>query len=189
LSAAEPREHRLVTPRIVLNVPEPDAAPLVASYFERNERHLAPWEPPRAAGFKTEAFWRERLARSRLELLEGEALRFFVFADEKVIGACNFTQIARGPFQACYLGYSIDAALEGRGFMSEALRAAIGHVFSVVKLHRIMANHLPENVRSARLLKKLGFAVEGYARDYLFIAGEWRDHVLTALTNHEMLRP
>jgi len=23
--------------------------------------------------------------------------------------------------------------------------------------------------------------VEGYARDYLYIDGEWRDHVLTAL--------
>jgi ribosomal-protein-alanine N-acetyltransferase len=73
--------------------------------------------------------------------------------------------------------------------MSEALRATIAHVFGTLKLHRIMANHLPENTRSAALLKKLGFAVEGYARDYLFIAGAWRDHVLTALTNHAMLRP
>jgi ribosomal-protein-alanine N-acetyltransferase len=29
-------------------------------------------------------------------------------------------------------------------------------------------------------LRALGFTVEGYARDYLFIDGAWRDHVLTA---------
>jgi ribosomal-protein-alanine N-acetyltransferase len=46
-----------------------------------------------------------------------------------------------------------------------------------------MANYIPTNERSGLLLKRLGFAVEGYARDYLLINGQWRDHVLTALTN------
>ncbi len=180
---------RLVTARLVLDVPEPEAAPRVAAYFVRNEEHLAPWEPPRAAGFTGEAFWRERLAKSRLDLLDGQALRFFVFKGDEVVGSVNFTQIARGPFQACYLGYSIDRALEGQGYMSEALRAAIGHVFEQVRLHRIMANHLPENTRSGKLLGKLGFVVEGVARQYLFINGAWRDHVLTALTNPKPMTP
>ena len=45
-----------------------------------------------------------------------------------------------------------------------------------------MANHLPRNERSARLLARLGFEREGYARRYLQIAGVWEDHVLTALS-------
>ncbi len=180
---------RLVTARLVLEVPEPETAPRVAAYFARNEEHLAPWEPPRPAGFTGEAFWRERLAKSRLELLDGQALRFFVFKGNEVAGSVNFTQVARGPFQACYLGYSIDKALEGQGYMSEALRAAIRHVFETVRLHRIMANYLPENTRSGKLLEKLGFVVEGVARQYLFINGAWRDHVLTSLTNPAPMTP
>ena len=35
--------------------------------------------------------------------------------------------------------------------------------------------------RSGRLLERLGFEREGYARRYLCIAGAWEDHVLTAL--------
>ena len=66
--------------------------------------------------------------------------------------------------------------------MSEALRAATAHVFSAMELHRIEANYLPENLRSGRLLLRLGFEVQGYARRYLYIDGAWRDHVLTALT-------
>jgi ribosomal-protein-alanine N-acetyltransferase len=31
-------------------------------------------------------------------------------------------------------------------------------------------------------LQRLGFRVEGLARNYLYINGAWRDHVLTALT-------
>jgi len=33
------------------------------------------------------------------------------------------------------------------------------------------------------VLRRLGFVPQGYARDYLRIDGEWRDHVLTALVN------
>jgi ribosomal-protein-alanine N-acetyltransferase len=67
--------------------------------------------------------------------------------------------------------------------MSEALRAGIAYVFETLGFHRIQANHLPANERSARLLRRLGFSVEGYARDYLYINGAWRDHVLTSLTS------
>jgi ribosomal-protein-alanine N-acetyltransferase len=46
-----------------------------------------------------------------------------------------------------------------------------------------MANYMPGNERSARLLERLGFEREGYAKAYLNIAGRWQDHVLTALVN------
>ncbi|MEL6424370.1 MAG: GNAT family N-acetyltransferase, partial [Pseudomonadota bacterium] len=58
--------------------------------------------------------------------------------------------------------------------------AAIAHVFSDLGITRIQAADLPENHRSARLLHRLGFEREGFVRDYLKIAGRWRDHVLTA---------
>ncbi len=186
MAAAIPR---LATGRLVLEVLEPEEAPRVVRFFARNEAHLAPWEPPRSAGFLTDDFWRERLARNRLEAMNDQSLRFFLVEGAEVVGTLNLTNFMRGPFQACFLGYSIDRDHEGRGFMSEALRAAVGHVWKELRLHRIMANHLPENVRSARLLRKLGFVVEGYARDYLYIAGAWRDHVLTALTNPDPCSP
>jgi ribosomal-protein-alanine N-acetyltransferase len=42
---------------------------------------------------------------------------------------------------------------------------------------------MPRNEKSAKLLKRLNFTIEGYARDYLFIDGKWEDHILTSLTN------
>jgi len=42
---------------------------------------------------------------------------------------------------------------------------------------------VPHNARSGRLLERLGFVNEGLAKDYLFIDGAWRDHVLTARLN------
>ena len=45
-----------------------------------------------------------------------------------------------------------------------------------------MANYMPINFRSAKLLHRLGFTVEGYAKNYLLINNRWEDHVLTALS-------
>jgi ribosomal-protein-alanine N-acetyltransferase len=65
--------------------------------------------------------------------------------------------------------------------MTEGLRALCGYAFGTMGLHRLQANHLPENLKSAAVLRRLGFVVEGYARDFLLIDGRWRDHVLTSL--------
>ena len=65
--------------------------------------------------------------------------------------------------------------------MGEALGALIEYAFTELELHRLMANYRPENERSAAVLARLGFEREGFARDYLYIDGAWRDHVLTAL--------
>jgi ribosomal-protein-alanine N-acetyltransferase len=78
------------------------------------------------------------------------------------------------------LGYSIDAAHEGRGLMREALEAVLADAFGRLGLHRVQANVRPENARSLALLARLGFEREGLAREYLFIDGAWRDHVMTA---------
>ena len=65
--------------------------------------------------------------------------------------------------------------------MHEALSAVCSHAFGALDLHRLMANYQPSNERSAEVLRKLGFSIEGFARDYLFLSGQWRDHVLTSL--------
>jgi ribosomal-protein-alanine N-acetyltransferase len=70
--------------------------------------------------------------------------------------------------------------------MHEALEAAIRYAFDELRLHRIMANYVPTNERSGRVLRRLGFVIEGYARDYLFIGGRFMDHVLTSLTNPKL---
>jgi ribosomal-protein-alanine N-acetyltransferase len=100
-----------------------------------------------------------------------------------MLAGCNFTNIVRGPLQACYLGYSVDQAHQGQGLMREVVQAGIGYMFGAQGLHRIMANHMPSNVRSEKLLRALGFEREGYARAYLHIAGRWEDMVLNALLN------
>jgi len=179
----------LSTPRLLLRAPVPDDAGALARFHVENAAHLDPWSPPRAAALLTEAGWRERVALFEKEAAAGLSRRFLLLAGDELAGVANFTQLFRGPFCRAILGYGLGARHEGRGLMQEALTALIPLVLAEERLHRIEANHLPENHRSARLLARLGFVREGYARDYLYIGGAWRDHVLNAYTNPRPMEP
>ncbi len=177
----------LQTDQLVLTLAVPEAAPRVVAFYRRNWEFLAPWSPPLSHEVLSVAQCRRTLEQWRDEEAAGKSLRLDLFprddARGPLLGRIGFTPVMRGPFQACFLGFMLDHQMEGRGLMREALETAIPFLFRDYGLHRIQAAHLPHNLRSARLLKHLGFIPEGYARDYLYIDGAWRDHVLTALTN------
>ncbi len=181
---------RIETERLLLTIPDVSAASRLLAFVRENMEHFAPWSPPEPEGYYTEKFWRDYLQGAQRQFEQDLSMRLVIFLRDKphgeVLGDCNFTNFVRGPFQACYLGYKISKPFEGQGLMFEALTAAIRYAFETLRLHRIMANYVPTNERSGRLLRKLGFTVEGYARDYLHVGGQWRDHILTSLTNTEL---
>jgi len=169
--------------KIFLSKPGQEA--LFSEYYTRNAGHFSPWNPDTPPGHHGIESWRNRLRE--WEILQDNQISFhFIGLNEKetdIVGSCNITNIVRGPFQACNMGYSVDQAFEGRGYMKTIVCHVIDFAFDELKLNRIMANHMPINDRSANLLESLGFEKEGYAKRYLKIAGKWEDHVLTSLLN------
>lgn len=177
----------LTTERLVLRLPDPELAPAISRYYLDNAAHFAPYCPRRPDGFHSVEQWRIRAADLRKASVGGQALHLHLFRrdgdPQRIVGDVNVTNIVRGAFEAAYLGYQLDREAVGGGLMTEALRATIRYCFDELNLHRLMANYVPTNERSARVLRRLGFVVEGYARDYLLLDGRWKDHVLTSLTN------
>jgi ribosomal-protein-alanine N-acetyltransferase len=162
-----------------------DDAEALHHYERVNRDFLQPWEPERDEHYFSLSNARARVEQQLESMAAGRSV-CFVLVDPKrgaMLGRCNYTHIIGGAFQACYLGFSLAQAVQGQGLMKRSLEAGNRHCFEQIGLHRIMANHLPRNVRSERLLASLGFEKEGYARAYLKIAGMWEDHVLRALTN------
>ena len=83
--------------------------------------------------------------------------------------------------QTATLGYWMGEPFAGRGYMSRAVRAAANFTFGTLRLHRLEAACLAHNASSIRVLERVGFVREGFARSYLRINGRWQDHVLFAL--------
>ncbi len=160
--------------------------PEILRYLKENREFLVPFEPTQPIDFYTRDYWRSSITRSFQQFQNGQALRLFLFEQSNpkvVIGTANFTNFVYYPFYCCSLGYGLAEAKQGKGFMQEALEAGIRYVFAQMQCHRIQANYMPHNQRSGNLLKRLGFTIEGQAKDYLLINGVWQDHVLTSLTN------
>jgi [ribosomal protein S5]-alanine N-acetyltransferase len=175
---------RIGTARLVLRASDPALAPAVAAFYQRTRAAHARWNPPQADTLFTVEGQRERLAQTAQAIADGVSAGWWLcLRDDQsaVIGQTHLSQISRSPFCNAMIGYAIDPAHEGHGLMHEALQAVLADAFGRLGLHRVQANVLPENARSLALLERLGFEREGLAREYLFIDGAWRDHVLTAL--------
>ena len=171
------------TPRTLVRVVDAGDAQRLLHYRVLNREHLAPWEPLRDTSYYTLDHCIQTLADSRDAMRLDRAYPFIVLdlTGGEVIANFTFANIVRGAFQACHLGYSIARSRQGQGLMYEALLAVMPWAFRELDMHRVMANYLPRNERSATLLAQLGFEREGYAKRYLQIAGVWEDHILTAL--------
>lgn len=162
----------------------PSFAPQYARFHTRNRAHfqMAMTQTPELEQVE---HWMEELPRRQAAMDAGQAVHLVGFCKHRPageIGCLNsYWAIEHGDFRACTISFMLDEPLQGRGLMYAAAAPASREVLSRFDLHRIMATHLPENLRSAKLLRKLGFAVEGYARDFVMINGKWRDNVLLSL--------
>lgn len=178
---------KLETKRLLLCLPELGTESLIVKFYQDNEDFLAPWDPKKPEGFYTEEYWKDKNLQAIAEFNNEKSLRLNLFQKEtnELIGMANFTSFERGPFQCCRLGYKLGERFQGKGYMNEALEKAIEYLFDELNFHRIEANYIPANERSGNVLKRLGFVEHGVAKDYLHIAGQWQDHVLTSKTNHQ----
>ena len=176
---------RLIGSRLVIRHLQSHEALLMKEFRLENKSHLKLWEPKRRPEFFTEGFWQANLRLNLRDFRDGTSVCLCLLPpnENEVLGVCNYTNIVRGTFQSCHLGYSLAEKHQGKGIMFEALQLTNQYMFETIGLHRIMASYLPHNDRSGQLLKKLGFEKEGYAKQYLKINGQWEDHILTSLIN------
>jgi [ribosomal protein S5]-alanine N-acetyltransferase len=176
---------RLCSDRLQVRLLEPHEADLMVRFRIENRDHLERWEPRRGPEFFTEGFWEIHLRLTLRDFRAGASASFVLLSpnEDEVLGVCNYTNIVRGTFQSCHLGYALAEKHESKGIMFEALSLTNAYVFDSLGLHRVMAAYLPHNERSGKLLDRLGFEKEGLARKYLKINGRWEDHVLTSLIN------
>jgi [ribosomal protein S5]-alanine N-acetyltransferase len=175
---------RVETRRTIVRFAQNADVPAIVRYYADNRERLRAFEPERTQIFYEDRFWRMQVRQNEHDFAADRALRLFLFPraePTRVIGNIGLSNFVRGAGQYCTLGYSLDAQFEGEGMMHEALRATLDFAFRTLNFHRIEANYMPENRRSGKLLRRLGFTVEGYSRDYLQINGRWEDHVRTAL--------
>lgn len=164
-----------------------------ATLRRRSREWLEPWEalPPEAAAIpwaqrQTAQTWRTTVRFTQGLAKAGAVLPWMIYFDGELVGQVSIGEITLGAALTGSLGYWVDQRVAGRGVATTAVALALAHGFGTGRLHRVSALVQPLNVPSLRLLYGLGFRDEGVAVRSLFVAGDWRDHLLLALTTEEL---
>ncbi len=182
-----PRGLTLQHGRVLLRPPRIQDWRHWAELRQESRGFLAPWEPTWPSDALTRGAFRRRLRQYAQEARQGTGYSFLIWrrSDGALLGGVSLTGVRRGVAQSASLGYWIGEGHARQGYMTEALAAVLEYGFQRLGLHRIEAACLPANEASRRLLRKVGFSEEGYAREYLRINGSWQDHVLFAILRHD----
>ena len=154
---------------------------------KRNAEWLKRWDATAPPGADARPRTFTSMVRSlRKAARAGTQLPFAVEVDGAFVGQISVNNIVRGSAQFASIGYWIDERVANRGITTRGVALAIDYCFNVVGLHRIEVAIRPENAASLRVVDKLGIEFIGLAPRYLHIDGEWRDHLLFAITREQV---
>lgn len=140
------------TPRLRLTTWHPDDADAIAPlWLDREVMRYAGAISDRAGVDRALAAAREA------QRAHGVCL-WAVRCGASVIGDCGFHAIGDGIYE---LGYHFMPSAQGRGYATEAARAALAHAFGPLGARGVVAWSHPDNVASIAVLRRCGFAAEG----------------------------
>ncbi len=179
----------LIGRRVILRPLRREDFPAWREVRRRNHDWLTKWEPIRPPGTPDviedgNAFALRCHARHR-DWQMGSGFGFGVFVAGHFAGEVNINSVQRGAFQNGYVGYWVDEARAGNGYVPEALVHVLKFGFETLGLHRLQIAIVPRNAASLRVVHKLGIRSEGVAQRYLEINGTWEDHERFAMTAEE----
>jgi ribosomal-protein-alanine N-acetyltransferase len=109
---------------------------------------------------------------------------FCLIREEQFIGIIGMNMGKPG-YSSAEIWYKLLPEHWGKGYATEAVRRILSYGFHDLKLHRIEAGCVTENIASKRVLEKTGFTLEGICRRKIPIRGEWKDGYQFALLEME----
>ncbi len=154
-----------------------DANNLLA-YYKRNREYLKSFEEERNEFFFTLEGQKVLIRQQYINFLNGNCACFGIFKDNNIIGIIQLYDIVWSIFRNATLGYSLDEKEQGKGYMKEAAKLILNYGFNTLKLHRIEAATLTDNIKSQKILESYGFKRLGLSEKYIMINGNWEDHFI-----------
>lgn len=163
---------------------EKDTAELTAMYT-RNKEFFQKFSPAITDEYYTLEYQLDSIIKSAADREADRKYAFVICLKEskQLIGSVSLNFVNRGSLQSCMIGYSLDQAFNGKGYMTEAVKQVVKYAFEELHFHRITGEASPGNPGSIRVLEKAGFHKEGIARSNVKINGVWEDHQVLAIIN------
>ncbi len=122
--------------------------------------------------------------------LNGRAYPYWAVArvdNNILIGSCGFVN-QDSYHKRIELAYDLHPDYWGNGIMHHALVACVKYAFEVMKIQRLEAVTLQDNIQSAKSLLRLGMVYEGTLRNFKFFKGKMVDIESFSMTPNDFLK-
>jgi ribosomal-protein-serine acetyltransferase len=146
--------------------------------IEQNREYLSRWMPW-ALDQKLDVL-REFIRRSLEQLARDEGFQLAIIDRGRIVGVTGFNRLDWRN-RSTSIGYWIAESAQGRGTVTEAVRALTNHAFTTWKLHRVEIHAGVENERSRAIPERLGFTHEGVLREAERVGERYIDHAVYAM--------
>ena len=120
-------------------------------------------------------------------VLGPESLTFAIHvrASGRLIGTCAFSQLDGDNGSALFHITIGEKDCWGQGYGGEATELMLEHAFERLGLHRIGLSVFEFNERAIRSYRRVGFVVEGRAREAIVRDGRWWDEIQMSILETE----
>lgn len=176
----------ITTKRLFLTTLDGEYCNMVSEFLSNNKDFFAPYETLKNEFYYSPTYQKNVLDTEYDAFTKRQYLRYYIFLKEdptRVIGTVSFGNITPFPYCQATLGYKIDREYTNKRYATEAVSAAILEAFKLLKLHRIQAYVLEDNIPSTKLLHNLGFTYEGLCMKNINVCGVWKSHNQFAILN------
>ncbi len=173
----------LTTDRLLLREFEEGDWPAVLAY-QSDPRYLRYYEWTERSADDVRAFVRMFVDAQREQPRLKYQMAIVLRADGRLIGGCGVRKRTADAWQGD-MGYELAPGIWGRGYATEAARAILAFGFEQLKLHRIWATCIADNVASAHVLEKIGMRLEGRLRDNEHFKGRYWDSLIYGILESE----
>jgi ribosomal-protein-serine acetyltransferase len=158
---------------------ESDADELIG-LIDANREYLARWMPW-VENEREAADVLPFIRGTRRQIADNDGLQTaIVDPDGRIVGMVGYHSID-WPNRKSSIGYWLASDEQGRGTMTEAVRALLDHGFGTWKLNRVLIQAAVDNTRSRAIPERLGFREEGILREVERVGDRMLDGVLYAM--------
>ncbi|HYX11472.1 MAG TPA: GNAT family protein [Candidatus Acidoferrum sp.] len=127
----------------------------------------------------------DRFFTARVIGVDSLTLAVHLRSDERLIGSCAFSQLDSDNGTGLYHITIGEKDCWGQGYGTEATRLMLAHAFDTLGLHRVGLTVFAFNERAIRSYRKVGFLVEGHAREAIWRDGRFWDEVAMSILEPE----
>lgn len=173
--------HELVGERVVLRRHTPANLPAFRRWYADPEvAHLTRYQGEPMRPDEVDRFFAARVLGP-----DSLAMAIHLRGSDRLIGTCALSGLDPDNGSALFHITIGEKDCWGKGYGSEATRLMLAHAFETLRLHRIGLSVFEFNERAIRAYRKIGFVVEGRAREAIWRDGRWWDEIMMSMLDRE----